>query len=312
MYIIESNMAIIAKNSPDLQKMVMSVVNQRQNQNSRQTYYTALTQFFNWHSAGDNQGITAEIIREYLLYLENNGKSKATISTTLSVLRQLFKDLRRLEVIDEKIYHDLLEIKFKRPLGQRHKTWLEQEDVQKLINNLDSEKMSIVRDRALIAIMTGCGLRRFEVSDLKITQMKQVQRRWAFTDIKGKGDRYRTVAIPEYSMKCLDEWLEISKHMGKTDRIFFSVRKNGEIGNTMITPQGIRDIVVKHSKNILDKEILPHDLRRTYAQLSYKAGAPLRQVQLSLGHSSIRTTEIYLGVDQDLTTAPGDYIDIAV
>ena len=172
--------------------------------------------------------------------------------------------------------------------------------------------MSIVRDRALIAVMTGCGLRRFEISDLKITQMKQVQGRWAFTDIKGKGERYRTVAIPEYAVKCLEEWLVISKTVGKTDRLFFSIRKNGEIGNTMITPQGIRDIVAKHSKNILDKQILPHDLRRTYAQLSYKAGAPLRQVQLSLGHSSIRTTEIYLGLDQDLTNAPGDYLEIAV
>jgi len=82
--------------------------------------------------------------------------------------------------------------------------------------------------------------------------------------------------------------------------------------SAMITPQGIRDIVVKHSKNILEKKVLPHDMRRTYAQLSYKAGAPLRQVQLSLGHSSIRTTEIYLGLDQDLTNAPGDYIKIEI
>ena len=172
--------------------------------------------------------------------------------------------------------------------------------------------MSILRDRALIAVMTGCGLRRFEVSDVKITQIKQSQGRWVFADIKGKGDRYRTVAIPKYAMKCLEEWLEISKTVVKADRIFFSIRKNGEIGNTMITPQGIRDIVVKHSNYILDKQILPHDLRRTYAQLSYKAGAPLRQVQLSLGHSSIRITEIYLGLDQDLANAPGDYLDIAV
>ena len=112
MYIIKSKMDIIAENGPDIQKMVMSVVNQRQNQNSRQTYYTALTNFFDWYVAGDNEGIDANIIREYLLYLENYGKSKATISTSLSVLRQLFKDLPRLEVIDEKIYNDLLEIKF--------------------------------------------------------------------------------------------------------------------------------------------------------------------------------------------------------
>ena len=92
MYIIESKMDIIAENGPDIQKMVMSVVNQRQNQNSRQTYYSALTKFFDWYVAGDNEGIDANIIREYLLYLENYGKSKATISTSLSVLRQLFKD----------------------------------------------------------------------------------------------------------------------------------------------------------------------------------------------------------------------------
>ena len=72
----------------------------------------------------------------------------------------------------------------------------------------------------------------------------------------------------------------------------------------------IQEEIFEETKKILDKQILPHDLRRTYAQLSYKAGAPLRQVQLSLGHSSIRTTEIYLGLDQDLTNAPGDYLDI--
>ena len=143
MYIIESKMDIIAENGPDIKKMVMSVVNQRQNQNSRQTYYSALTKFFDWYIKGDNEGIDANIIREYLLYLENYGKSKATISTSLSVLRQLFKDLRRLGVIDEKIYNDLLEIKFKKPLGQRHKTWLEQDEVQKLLNNLKDPTISL-------------------------------------------------------------------------------------------------------------------------------------------------------------------------
>ena len=83
--------------------------------------------------------------------------------------------------------------------------WLNDALLNDYEDNLNSDKMSIVRDRALIAVMTGCGLRRFEISDLKITQMKQVQGRWAFTDIKGKGERYRTVAIPEYAVKCLEE-----------------------------------------------------------------------------------------------------------
>ena len=295
-----------------MRKIVLSIVNQKQNENTRQNYASALSKFLRWYKSGNYSGLNPEVIREYLLYMEHRDYERSTVSTNLSILKQLFRELWKSEVIDNDTYTHLVEIKIRRQKGQRHKTWLEQDDVQKLIDNLNSDKISIVRDRALIAVMTGCGLRRFEISDLQITQIKKIQGRWAFTDIKGKGDRYRTVAIPEYAMKCLEKWLEINKSIGKTDRIFFSIRKNGEIGNTMITPQGIRDIVVKHSKNILEKEVLPHDMRRTYAHLSYKAGAPLRQVQLSLGHSSIRTTEIYLGLDQDLTNAPGDYIDIAV
>ena len=100
--------------------------------------------------------------------------------------------------------------------------------------------------------------------------------------------------------------------MRETDdeNIFFSIKKNGMRGNSGITPQGIRDLIVKHTEKILGKPILPHDLRRTFAQLAYKNGADLRQVQIALGHSSIRTTEVYLGLDQDFTNAPGDYIQV--
>jgi len=56
--------------------------------------------------------------------------------------------------------------------------------------------------------------------------------------------------------------------------------------------------------------VRPHDLRRTFAKLAHKGGAPIDQIQLSLGHSSVQTTERYLGVDQDLTTAPCDVLGL--
>ena len=56
--------------------------------------------------------------------------------------------------------------------------------------------------------------------------------------------------------------------------------------------------------------VRPHDLRRTFAKLAHKGGSPIDQIQLSLGHSSIQTTERYLGVDQDLTTAPCDVLGL--
>ncbi len=79
-----------------------------------------------------------------------------------------------------------------------------------------------------------------------------------------------------------------------------------------ITPQAIRNIVAGYAEKLEHAGIAPHDLRRTFAKLAYNRGkgAALDQVQLSLGHMSILTTEKYLGVEQDLTDAPCDHLGL--
>jgi integrase len=63
----------------------------------------------------------------------------------------------------------------------------------------------------------------------------------------------------------------------------------------------------------LEKQgIAPHDLRRTFAKLAHKGGSPIDQIQLSLGHDSIQTTEKYIGVEQDLTDAPCDHLGLRI
>ncbi|OIR10145.1 MAG: hypothetical protein BEU05_02035 [Marine Group III euryarchaeote CG-Bathy2] len=305
-------METASKTTPALREMALSVTNRLQNQNSRQTYHTVLTRFLTWYSAAGHAALNAAAVRGYLLYLENSGRSRGTIATTLSVLRQLFKDLRRLGTINEKTYQDLLEIRVRRPRGHRLHTWLTLAEVQELLRSLSRDRIHGVRDRAILALLAGCGLRRFELCGLRLKQLQETQGRPVIADISGKGDRQRTVAVPVWAGKCLEAWLAASTELRPADFIFFSIRRNGEPGSARITPQGVRDIVAHHSRDILDKQVLPHDLRRTYAQLAYKAGADLRQVQLSLGHSSIRTTEIYLGLDQDFANAPGDLLEISL
>ena len=68
--------------------------------------------------------------------------------------------------------------------------------------------------------------------------------------------------------------------------------------------------MIAESANILGLDVAPHDLRRTFAKLAHKGGAGLDQMQLSLGHASIQTTERYLGVEQDLTDAPCDRLGL--
>ena len=79
-----------------------------------------------------------------------------------------------------------------------------------------------------------------------------------------------------------------------------------------ITPQAIYNIIVGYAGVLKKKGVAPHDLRRTFAKLVHKGGAPIDQIQLSLGHESIQTTEEYLGVEQDLTDAPCDHLGLRI
>ena len=71
-----------------------------------------------------------------------------------------------------------------------------------------------------------------------------------------------------------------------------------------MSSQAVQDVIVKYGK------VSAHGLRRTFAKLAFSGGCPIEQIQLSLGHASMQTTERYLDVRQDLTSAPGDYLGL--
>jgi len=78
-----------------------------------------------------------------------------------------------------------------------------------------------------------------------------------------------------------------------------------------MSAQSIYEVVDRRGKELeLGVALAPHDVRRTFAKLAHKGRAPLEQIQISLGHASIQTTERYLGVAQDLTDAPCDRLGI--
>jgi integrase len=94
--------------------------------------------------------------------------------------------------------------------------------------------------------------------------------------------------------------------------VFCAIHKGGYVKHESITPQAVRDVVKEYGTQIGMPELAAHDLRRTFAKLAHKGGAGLDQIQLSLGHKSIKTTERYLGVSQNLTDAPCDHLGLAL
>jgi integrase len=92
-------------------------------------------------------------------------------------------------------------------------------------------------------------------------------------------------------------------------RLFRQVNRGGAVEGDGLTPQAVRDVVEHYSKQ-LGLGVAAHDLRRTFAKLARAGGSGLDQIQLSLGHASIVTTERYLGTSQDLVDAPGDRLGL--
>lgn len=91
------------------------------------------------------------------------------------------------------------------------------------------------------------------------------------------------------------------------------MRKNGNVINEgNVSPREVARIVKKHASAAGFPDIATHDLRRTYAKLSYQNGAHLDQIQINLGHESLTTTQKYLGLDLELEDGPGSYVDIEV
>jgi len=129
------------------------------------------------------------------------------------------------------------------------------------------------------------------------------ENRWVMIDLVGKGGRVRTVAIPVWVKKGIDAW----QAAGSIDKgpLLRSVSKGGKVGESL-SDWAIWSVVTEAAKEIGIEHFGAHDLRRTCAKLCRKAGGDLEQIKFLLGHSSIQTTERYLGSEQDIAIAVND------
>jgi integrase/recombinase XerD len=168
-----------------------------------------------------------------------------------------------------------------------------------------------LRDRAILALLVACGLRRDELVRLEVRHLQLREDRWVLLDLRGKGRRIRTVPVPHWVKLLLDRWLEESGI--EEGPLFRTLRKNGALGEKKpISEDLVYTLVRQSGAAIGHPDLTPHDLRRTCAKLCRKAGGELEQIQLLLGHASIQTTERYLGTQQDLVQAVNDRIKIRV
>jgi site-specific recombinase XerD len=279
-------------------------------ENSRRAYQRALEEFFLWHQGQGRPELNKALINKYVKTMRESNASSSTINQKLSAIRKLASEAEDNAWIDSKIANGIRAVKGVPIRGRRTGNWLTKEEGQIWLNAPDIKTLKGVRDRALLAVLIGCGLRRAEATILSVSHIEQREGRWAIVDIVGKRDKMRTVPMPSWAKAAIDSWTYAARI--ESGFIFRQVNKGGNVMGGGFTEQAIYNIVVGYAKTLEKQGIAPHDLRRTFAKLAHKGGSPIDQIQLSLGHDSIQTTEKYLGVEQDLTDAPCDHLGLKI
>ena len=181
-------------------------------------------------------------------------------------------------------------------IGMKLPDVLSEKEIDKMIEVIDLSKPEGQRNRAIIEVLYGCGLRVSELINLKISDLFFDD---GFIRVIGKGNKQRLVPISDYTIKYINLYKEtIRNHLviqtGFEDFLFLN-RRGKNLTRVMIFT------IVKELSIIagVKKTISPHTFRHSFATHLLKNGADLRAIQLMLGHESITTTEIYTHVDQE-------------
>jgi len=291
-------------------KIIAMVIDGLPSENSRRAYNRHLQEFFIWYAAENRAELNKALVQKYVKSLRAVKLSSSTINQKLSAIRKLATEAEDNNLMDARLANGIRAVKGVPFRGRRTGNWLTKEEAQSWLNAPDVKTVKGMRDRALLAILIGCGLRRAEASILSFHHIEQREGRWAIVDIVGKRDKMRTVPMPGWAKATVDAWKTVA-HL-EEGFVFRRVNKGGNLMGESITPQAVRDIVNSYALKLENQGIAPHDLRRTFAKLAHKGGSSIDQIQLSLGHDSIQTTEKYLGVEQDLTDAPCDHLGLRI
>jgi integrase/recombinase XerD len=168
---------------------------------------------------------------------------------------------------------------------------LSEDEVDRIIRCVDTSSWMGKRDRAILEVLYGCGLRVSEASGLKISSLFLEQ---GFIRIIGKGNKERLVPIGEMALEALEAYMEDRPvPAAKADDLVFLNRFGKSISRVSLFK-----IVKKYTLAAgIMKEISPHTFRHSFATHLIEHGADLRVVQEMLGHENIATTEIYTHVD---------------
>lgn len=231
-------------------------------------------------------------LRDFLQYINELGMSAYSQARILSGLKAFYKYLLFEELIDA----DPTELLEGPKIGRKLPDTLNYDEIVKLLEAIDLSTPEGMRNRAMLEVLYGSGVRVSELVDLRLNNIYFDE---GFLRVVGKGNKERLVPVGRDARKYLQLYIEeVRVHVSikkGNERYVFLNRRGSKLTRVMIFT-----IIKNLARQIgLKKTISPHTFRHSFATHLIEGGADLRAVQEMLGHESITTTEIYTHLDRD-------------
>ena len=293
---------------PDHEHAKAAVLNSLTSLDAQRGYRHAIDEFVDWYCSEPRLALNRIVVLRYRSHLESRQLAPGTVNLRLGAVRRLAYEAADCGLLSADLAAGIRRVKGVKKLGVRLGNWLTAEQGHALWQAPDHQRLKGKRDRALLALLLACGLRRHEAVALRLDHLQQREEHWAIVDLVGKGGHVRTVPVPDWVRTELDDWLAAAGiDRGK---LFRRVNKVGRTWGDGMTVKAVWHIVKESAKRIGVVKLAPHDLRRTCARLCHASGGELEQIQFLLGHISVQTTERYLGCKQRIRSAVNDRIGV--
>jgi tyrosine recombinase xerC len=272
--------------------------------NTIKSYKKDIMQFIDYlneyEEIKDFEKVETMTFRSFIAYLNSGDKensknniqksvSKRSINRKISALRTFFKYLQEKKIVKTNKVAYITMPKFEKELPNV----LNKEDINKLRDAVNTEKITGIRDRLIIELLYSSGIRASELIDLNEYMVNIEERE---IRVIGKGNKERITFFSENTKKWLEKYIEEKKRKYSNytkDTIFTNSR--GE----KLTTRSLRRLIADYAKKAgLQKEVTPHVFRHTFATELLNNGVDIRYLQELLGHSSISTTQVYTHVSK--------------
>src|SRR6516162_1347379 len=218
---------------PDLEHVKSAVLVSLRSPESQRSYRHSIDDVGCWYCSEPRLSFNKMVVTRYRIHLEDSLLAPGTIHVRLAAVRRPAYEAADPGLLSPDLAAGIRRVKGVKKLGTRLGNWLTVKEAHTLWQLPNVHTVKGKRDRAMLAVLMGCGLRRRELIDLTVDHLQRREEHWAIVDLVGKGGHIRTVTLPDWVKHAIDDWLTAAQTA--QGKIFRCVCRTGVVWGTKIT-----------------------------------------------------------------------------